>query len=453
VKKKISLIVSLKKHLPIAIEHHKKGDLSQAEPIYRSLYKKYPKNVDLLHFYGRLLFETNDKERGITLVRQAVKYDPMYADALNNLGNMYNSRREYSKAKNHYERALAANPRFYDAMINLGSISKNTSKMEDAELWYRKALESNPTKFTAYNSLVGLLRVLRRYDEAFHILDEALAKITKNAEYEQGLFSQKSRLHYMLNQPEQAIDTYRAWLEKYPDNAVAKHMVASLSGENYLEKPDNDYVKGLFDKFSSSFDDVLEGLDYKAPQLTGDIVQRHFTTHQNNVNGTVVLDAGCGTGLCAKYLKPVSSTLIGVDLSAGMLAHAQSLNLYDSLIEAEIEDYLSDNTNAFDLIVSADTFCYFGALESLFSACSASLSPKGMLGFTLEVLAQDSNSVFNEGYFLNPHGRYSHSQSYVVEALEAVGFHIREIEHATLRKESGKGVEGIIVLAESFASA
>lgn len=158
-------------------------------------------------------------------------------------------------------------------------------------------------------------------------------------------------------------------------------MIASLSGENYLEKPDSDSVKGLFDKFSSSFDGVLEGLDYKAPQLTGDIVRRHFSAHQNNANDTVVLDAGCGTGLCAKYLKSVSSTLIGVDLSEGMLDLARSLNLYDSSIEAEIEDYLSDITNTFDLIVSTDTFCYFGALESLFSACSASLSPKGMLVF------------------------------------------------------------------------
>ncbi|MFT5043342.1 MAG: putative TPR repeat methyltransferase [Porticoccaceae bacterium] len=182
-------------------------------------------------------------------------------------------------------------------------------------------------------------------------------------------------------------------------------------------------------------------------------IQRHFTAHNNNVNGTVVLDAGRGAGLCAKYLKPVSSTLIDVDLSEGMLNHSRSLSLYDSLIEAEIEEYLSDNTNAFDLIVSADTFCYFDALESLFSACSASLSPKGMLVFTLEVLAQDSNSMFNDGYFLNPHGRYSHSQSYVVEALEAAGFHVKEIEHATLRKESGKGVEGMIVLAEGSTSA
>lgn len=103
----------------------------------------------MLHVYGRLLFETNDKERGIALVRQAVKYDPLYADALNNLGNMYNFRREYSKPQDHYERALAVNPRFYDAMINLGSVSKNSSKMEDAVLWYRRrALGSNSTKFT-----------------------------------------------------------------------------------------------------------------------------------------------------------------------------------------------------------------------------------------------------------------------------------------------------------------
>ncbi|MGK0282249.1 MAG: hypothetical protein ACI82O_001784, partial [Patiriisocius sp.] len=61
------------------------------------------------------------------------------------------------------------------------------------------------------------------YNEAFHFLDDALANISENAEYEQGLFSPKSRLHYMVNHPEQAINTYRAWLKKYPDNAVARY--------------------------------------------------------------------------------------------------------------------------------------------------------------------------------------------------------------------------------------
>lgn len=167
----------------------------QAEQLYRSLYKKFPKNVDLLHFYGKLLFETTDQQRDVALVRQAVKYEPMYADSLNNLANMYNSQGEYSKAQSHYKRALVANPNFYDAIINLGVISRHFSKLENAELWYRKAIECNPVKFTAYNNLLGLLRVSRRYDEAFHIIDEAHANISENAEYEQGLFSQKSRLH------------------------------------------------------------------------------------------------------------------------------------------------------------------------------------------------------------------------------------------------------------------
>jgi predicted TPR repeat methyltransferase len=53
-----------------------------------------------------------------------------------------------------------------------------------------------------------------------------------------------------------------------------------------------------------------------------------------------VLDAGCGTGLCGAIVAPYARRLVGVDLSEGMLVHATSKNVYDSLIKAELTEYL-----------------------------------------------------------------------------------------------------------------
>lgn len=86
------------------------GELEKAENIYQSLYKIFPKNKDSLHFYGKLLFEKNDSVKGIVLVEQAVKHDPMYANTLNKLGNMYSAKREYFKATMHYKIALNSHP-------------------------------------------------------------------------------------------------------------------------------------------------------------------------------------------------------------------------------------------------------------------------------------------------------------------------------------------------------
>ena len=71
-----------------------------------------------------------------------------------------------------------------------------------------------------------------------------------------------------------------------------------------------------------------------------------------------MLDAGCGTGLCGPLVAPYARRLTGVDLSAGMLAQAKEKNVYDELFKVELTEYLRDHTEAFDLIVSADTLVY-----------------------------------------------------------------------------------------------
>ncbi|NIR58985.1 MAG: methyltransferase domain-containing protein, partial [Gammaproteobacteria bacterium] len=49
-----------------------------------------------------------------------------------------------------------------------------------------------------------------------------------------------------------------------------------------------------------------------------------------------ILDAGCGTGLCGPLLAPHARTLVGVDLSGGMIAKAEELAVYDELEVAEL---------------------------------------------------------------------------------------------------------------------
>ena len=109
--------------------------------------------------------------------------------------------------------------------------------------------------------------------------------------------------------------------------------------------------------FASSFESKLERLSYCAPALVAAMLEDFGCEPSYRLD---VLDAGCGTGLCGALVKPFARRLIGVDLSQGMLAHARDKNVYDALTKAELREYLHDNSEAFDLIVSADTLVYFG---------------------------------------------------------------------------------------------
>jgi len=156
-----------------------------------------------------------------------------------------------------------------------------------------------------------------------------------------------------------------------------------------------------------------------------------------------LLDAGCGTGLCGPIVAPLARRLVGVDLSAGMLALAEDKKVYHSLVKAELVDYLSDKREAFDLIVSADALVYFGSLARVISTLTTALRPNGLLAFTLEHVADD-NALTD--YRLERHGRYSHGQNYIEGLLVASGLQPK-IVRAELRMEAGAPVPGLVVRA------
>ena len=153
-----------------------------------------------------------------------------------------------------------------------------------------------------------------------------------------------------------------------------------------------------------------------------------------------VLDAGCGTGLCAPFIAPFARRLTGVDLSAGMLAIAREKRLYDELVQAELTEFLESRVEDFDLIVSADTLVYFGDLSPVLTAAAASLRSNGRLVFTLEHLADPAGL----DYRLEWHGRYSHARGYVDALLTCAGL-TPTIEEAELRMEAGKAVAGLAI--------
>jgi predicted TPR repeat methyltransferase len=113
-----------------------------------------------------------------------------------------------------------------------------------------------------------------------------------------------------------------------------------------------------------------------------------------------------------------------------------------------LTDYLRDNSEGFDLIVSADTLVYFGDLKGVFAALAGALRPHGLLVFTLEQAVAASADV---DYHLELHGRYSHSHAYVERLLTFSGLQSKIVQ-AQLRTEAGAPVSGLVIRATKSAS-
>jgi predicted TPR repeat methyltransferase len=235
---------------------------------------------------------------------------------------------------------------------------------------------------------------------------------------------------------------FRDWLARSPDDPQAHHHLAAVTGDGVPDRASDNYVADLFDGFARSFDAKLASLDYRAPALCEETVRRRLGPPAGDLR---VLDAGCGTGLCGPLLRPYARELWGVDLSGGMLDRARVRAIHDVLEQGELGAWLAVDRAPFDLIISADTLCYFGALDTLLAAMRRASADGGWLVFTVEALDEALTAECR----LLPHGRYAHRREAVERWLEVSDWAAIEMEQVVLRQEAGAPVRGWLASARA----
>lgn len=427
--------LSLGEALSLAVHAHREGYLDNAELLYRRILDVAPEQADAMHFLGVLLHQRDRSGVAVDLIQRSIDLDPGFADRYNNLGNVLVEHERLAEATEAYRKAIALQPGHANAYNNLGAALRAQGRFEEAEAAYQKAIEANPDFADAHNNMGNLMSCQHRVREAVAYYCKAITLMPRHPESNKML----GIAYYTLGQIDAAAEVFRRWLDQEPDNPVARHFHAACSGENVPVRASDAFIESTFDSFADSFDAKLGRLAYRAPQLIAEALQRACGAPAKQF---VALDAGCGTGLCGPLIEPYVSRLTGVDLSGRMLAKAKTRGAYDELVKGELTGYLGAHADAFDLIVSADTLCYFGPLEEVLQAACGALRAQGLLLFTVEEAAAGGDE-----YRINPHGRYSHSRDYLQRALAAAGFAQLAIEPTALRTEGGNPVAGLVVSA------
>jgi predicted TPR repeat methyltransferase len=431
--------ITIDEAMRIALECLKRDELTQAETICQRILASVPDYADAIHYRGVLAHKMGRSEEGIALIRRSLELVPGQADWHSNLGIVLQATDDLEGAIHAFTRAIELQPSHANAHNNVGVLLRVFGRLDEAERVYRKAIELDPGHGDAYHNLAIVLDLMGRTPEAVN----AYCKAITLRPYEPETRRMLALAYCHLGRADLAVQLCEEWMRLEPDNPMARHALASCSGRDVPPRASDDYVRIVFDSFATTFEAKLARLHYRAP----DLVARALAGTGIEPGGTLdVLDAGCGTGLCAALLAPYARRLVGVDLSRGMLQHARAKQLYDELVEGELTAYLRQHPQTFDAIASADTLVYFGALEPFARAAADSLRDGGVVVFTVEEAGEQEPDDFT----LQPHGRYTHKRPYVERVLAACGL-VPVITGAELRQEAGRPVAGLVVRATKQA--
>lgn len=369
-----------------------------------------------------------------------------------------------------FGRALTEHPGHVESRLGLARVFRDQGRLDQALSCCHNAMAAAPDRADVFTLTAEVLGAMGRGDQALACLtqaldlapeapdvllavgralesqgdlssavdfyDRAVQAAGNNATHGSDRLRALNRLGAGLNrlgQPDKALTCFQQVLSEDPQNPSALHLLAALQGNT----PDNipsDYVKTLFNAFSSGFDrHMTDELGYRTPKQLLEFLAQQAPLGQKRF--AAAIDLGCGTGLSGNAFRHRIDHLTGVDLSTLMLEKARTKGIYDRLAAGDIGQFLLNEPGRYDLFIAADVLVYMGDLVPIFAACRS----RAMAGAHMVFSTENGKT---KPYRLLPTGRFAHHSSYVHETARACRWQVTAFGQAPIRKESGAWIQG-----------
>jgi len=478
-------------------ESIKEERTTRAISTLRHVLKSFPRDADAAFNLALILQDTS---KSVEITREAAKLYQIAVEAseedrwdayanmaaakqeLGDFTGRYGARRSYERAIVLLEGMKQEYEKYIDQMVN----DEDAETREFDEEKFNEAQEQvnalNQYLSKLYYGYASILSELSGSDCLKLMKEESLL-----IDVQDGVDEKSSKVVCESN----AVNALRMSVNLNDENVVAIHMLNSMTagedGDDEFsqgkDRASNEFVSALFDDFADTFDEKLGALGYKVPHLIGEAAYDLLQMSPNKDMFDSILDAGCGTGLAGRFLRPLcQGPLVGVDLSKKMLELASQctltkgcglkteendsteeeandergkISLYDKLVALDLETASIDElalglpddsleNDGFDLIVAADVLVYLGDLQKVLNnfaeLSKGDESQSSFLVFSCERIEEEDAP--QTGWKLQSSGRYAHSRSYVERTAEEAGFYIVGYEEIVPRQEKGEDVKG-----------
>lgn len=145
--------MNLNNLLKQAIDHHRAGNLDQAEEIYKFICTTGGSNTQVTYLRALVAQEKSDFARAISLFGEALRNGGSHPEIYSQLARTHNLAGDPHAALENYKKALAIDPVNIDALCNSANIMGNIGQFKEALINYGTALKLSPDSPTInYNT-------------------------------------------------------------------------------------------------------------------------------------------------------------------------------------------------------------------------------------------------------------------------------------------------------------
>lgn len=378
-------------------------------------------SAEIKFLLGQALEAYGENEEALQKYYQALALEKNNDEIMTRVADLEAMIGAATTAEKYYKQALTINSQNLSAHVNLANLLCAKNRTVEALEEYRQAVLLAPDKPEICYNLALVVKSVDDYEQALALMFQAFYAAPEHNDW--ALNIAETLMLYAAEEPKKAQIIAANWRQKMPQYVVAEHIEAVLKGQkSTVEK---EYNRLLFENFAPNYEQTLQKINYAVVAKMAELYAP--------INGKI-LDLGCGSGLVAERLKNNENSFIGVDISPKMLELARNKNVYDELVESDIEAYLQQNQHSLlPTIIAADVFCYFGNLAPIFKLCA----PQRLI-FSVEI-----NTKIQ--YFAQQiNGRYQHNPQWLKKQLQAAGYKTFNTTKITLRQENGSDVAGIL---------
>jgi protein O-GlcNAc transferase len=209
------------------LAHHERGELPQAEALYRQVLALEPTHPDALHLLGLIAYQAGRFDVAVDLMTRAIQQRGDVPHFHSNLGAALKEQGRIQEAVNHFRKALRLNPDFADAHNSLGAVLESLGDISEATAHFVEALRLKPGSPEAHSNLGVVLHKQGDAAGAIAHYEQALQLKTANPEAHNNLGLTLDG----LGRRSEAIEHYQEALRLRPDYPEAHNNLGAALRE------------------------------------------------------------------------------------------------------------------------------------------------------------------------------------------------------------------------------